>query len=47
VQPPFGIERVQQGEEVVFVGAAPVEEDKRAFGLARRRPRSERELAQR
>ena len=46
VQAALGIERIQQREEVVLVGASPVEEDERAFGLAGRRPRSKPKLAQ-
>ena len=37
VQPPLRVERVEQREQVVLVGAAAVEEDERALGLAGRR----------
>src|SRR5205085_1319805 len=35
VQPPFGIERVEQREEIVLVGAAPVQQDECALRLTR------------
>ena len=38
MQPAFGVEHVEEREEVVLVGATPMEEDKRAFCLAVRRP---------
>jgi hypothetical protein len=37
VQPALRIERVEEREEVVLVGPAPVEEDERAVRLARGR----------
>ncbi len=33
---PLGVEHVEERHEIVLVGAAPVEEDERALGLARR-----------
>ena len=35
-QPPLGVERVGQPQQVALVGAAPVVEDEQALGLARR-----------
>jgi hypothetical protein len=37
VQAPFRVERVEQREEVVLVGSAPVEEDERAVRVSRGR----------
>jgi hypothetical protein len=37
VQAPVGVERVEQGKEVVLARAAPVQQDERALRLAGRR----------